>query len=152
MTTTNKFIDRILSPHPSFSGVFNSTTILTAGFKTLPSYMVCNLSPEGSVGSHWIGLEILQKDILYFDPLGGICQTPNILKFMVMLGYKTYSYLSFPVQSDFSNHCGYFVMAFCIARWAGMTSREFTSSLSIQTEKNDDLVRRIVENFRDQTV
>ena len=147
MTTTNKFIDQILSPHPTFSGVFNSTSILTASFKSFPSYMVCNLSPEGSVGSHWIGIELLQKDILYFDSLGGVCHSPNILKFMALQGYKTYRYLSSPVQSVFSNHCGYFVMAFFIARWGGMTSGDFTASLSIRLEKNDGIVRAIVENF-----
>ena len=152
MTTTNKFIDQILSSHPTFSGVFNSTNILTASFKSFPSYMVCNLSPEGSAGSHWIGIELLRKDVLYFDSLGGVCQSPNILKFMALQGYKTYRYLSSPIQSEFSNHCGYFVMAFFIARWAGMTSGDFTTSLSVRSGKNDVIVRTIVENFCKQSV
>ena len=150
MTTTNQFIDDVLSAHDSFSGVFNTSNIGRATYKTLPSHLVCNLSGRDSPGTHWIGIEISEKSVLYFDPLGGPCETTNILKFMVSLGFTRYEFLTTPLQGLLSTHCGYFVMAFFIARWQGLTLHQFMRLLNKSDTENDRTVYDIVSLYHDR--
>ncbi len=147
MTTSNFYIHYVLYPLRHFGGVYNTTTIGEASFKKWPCYIVSNLSPEGALGSHWIGIALFREEVFYFDPLGKKCQPPDILDYLSTQGYTSYKYLKKNIQHIFSHHCGYFVMAFFIFLDAGGTISDFLSMFPSSSRDNDLVVQTIVESY-----
>ena len=147
MATSNFFIHYVLYPLPHYVGVYNTSTIREAQYKKLPCYVVSNLAGEGHPGTHWIGLVLFTDDIFYFDPLGDVCTSPTIIKFMCDKGYTSYKYMTRPIQNEFSSHCGYFVMSFFIFLESGRTMSDFFALFSDRSSDNDRIVRSIVDSY-----
>ena len=147
MTTSNFFINNILSPLTEFGGVYNTTSIKTADFKDYPCYLVCNLSPAGTLGSHWVGLALFKNHIFYFDSLGKKCHNKHIQSFLLTKGYRSYKYLNKPIQNFFSRHCGYFVMSFFIYLSRGFTPKDYLDRFENDSLENDKTVVKDVLKF-----
>jgi hypothetical protein len=105
---------------------------------------VVNLSPAGSVGSHWVGLTLFEEKVFYFDSLGQKCKSTEIQRFLFSQGYKSYDYLKNPIQNIFSQHCGYFVMSYFICLDKGYSIIDYLSLFQNASLSNDKIVKKIV--------
>ena len=147
MTTSNYYINAILHPLTEFGGVFNTTTISQAKFKHFPCYLVVNLSPHGTPGSHWVELVLNKTSVFYFDSLGRKCYSPKIKKFIHSLGYKEYDYLKKPIQNILSSHCGFFVMSYFLSLALGISTEKYLSRFRDASLSNDKVSKNIVLKY-----
>ena len=131
----------------NFGGVYNTSSISSAKISHHPCYIVTNLSPQGSQGSHWVGIVLYKDSVFYFDSFGRKCESQKIKKYFQSLGYKSYNYSKIPIQHIFSNHCGYFVMAYFILLDKGYSTSDFLSLFKNRQIINDKIVKKIVDNF-----
>ena len=144
MATSNFYLNAVLHSLPEFAGVYDISTISQVSFKHFPCYIVSNLSPHGTPGTHWVGLVLYKTNVFYFDSLGSKCRSPKIKKFMYSLGYKKYDYLKTPIQNILSSHCGYFVMAYFFSLSDGETTEQYLSHFSGDSLSNDKISKTIV--------
>ena len=147
MTTSNYYINAILQPLAEFGGVYDTTTISRVKFKRYPCYLVSNLSPRGTPGSHWIGLVLYKTKVFYFDSLGRKCHSQKIKNFMHSLGYKKYDYLKTPIQNILSNHCGFFVMSYFLSLAAGDSTEKYLTHFRGDSLSNDKISKSIVLKY-----
>lgn len=71
-------------------------------------YYVMNLDDLGNEGTHWVGMKVNQKEIIYFDSFGFIC--PN--EVVHRKGSRKILYSSHEIQNTKSVACGYYVIYF----------------------------------------
>jgi len=72
--------------------------------------MVINLDSSNLTGSHWIAISITDNNIIYFDPIA--YPMHYLISKFLLLHHKPIIILSTPVQSIFSNKCGYHCIQF----------------------------------------
>lgn len=110
---SNVFIDSILSPicH-KFIGVYSANTLPNYNIPTTFS-LVCNLSPLGEPGSHFVTVISQKECVLYVDSLGFTCVTPQISQFLHHLK-KPVLYNTLQIQDFESNFCGFYCILFCL--------------------------------------
>ena len=130
-----------------FGGVFNTTSIGSVKISHHPCYIVTNLSPQGSPGTHWVGILLCKGAPFYFDSFGRKCKSQKIKKYLQSLGYKSYNYSKKQVQHIFSTHCGYFVMSYFILLNKGWKTTEILSLFKDQEISNDKLAKKIVDDY-----
>lgn len=143
--TSNIFLNNFLSKLSEFGGVYNVSTIQSMKYKTLPCYIICNLSKAGTPGSHWIGLALYSKKVIFFDSFGRGCKNEKILKFLVDKGYRTYFYSKFPVQHVFSNKCGEYVLGFILTQKHGIKLESYLNLFKKSKIENDKKLGNLIK-------
>lgn len=125
---SNIYIDDQLRPECSkYLGIYSSDNIpqhLSIKLGTL----IANLSPEGTLGSHFITIILLPSKILYIDSLGQKCKNVNICNFMNSCEKPVY-YQSECMQDSESSYCGFYAMLV-------VTTYELTSRWKNPFKKN----------------
>jgi hypothetical protein len=98
-----------------FQGVFSADNI-NNNIKFLDRFIiVCNLSKEDERGSHFVTLIFSDGYLVYLDSLGLNMTKYNFIeRFIYELKVKSISYLNTPIQSRFSNGCGYYCIFFIV--------------------------------------
>ena len=71
-------------------------------------YYVLNLDNKGSPGTHWVGMKVDYKEIIYFDSFGFIC--PN--EIIIRRGNREILYSTHEIQNVRSVACGFYVIYF----------------------------------------
>lgn len=105
---SNIYIDSILKSCKTYLGIYSSDNIP----KTLKNSLGCivvNLSPEGTIGSHFITIILERKQVLYIDSLGRECQISTIQDFLKCTDRVVF-YQSRAMQLPFSPYCGFYCM------------------------------------------
>lgn len=111
--TTNLFIDTVLFQvlDNTFGGTFSSNNcpILNKRVKSI----VCNLSPEKTPGTHFVGFYLEKNKLYYIDSLSTHLDLlpQNIKNWIKRVKHNTViEYYKIPIQSQNSNFCGFFVI------------------------------------------
>ena len=99
---------------------------------------VINLDEYSDIGTHWIGLYVLNNDITYFDSSVVEHIPKQILKIIRNRRIKTNIFI---IQACYSIMCGYFCTGFIDFMLARNTLTNFRSIFSPNNfKKNDDRV------------
>lgn len=112
---TNLEIEDFLFPLMNhFIGVFSCDTLPWRDINRPQFSLVCNMSPAGEKGSHFIAIYAEKSVIIYFDSFG----TPPILnKFIFNFLVKTKRKILYNenwIQHPLSSACGYFCIYFLL--------------------------------------
>ena len=127
------FIMKRLERVENFCGVYSIDNLPV--LQNYPAYLVVNLSPENSQGSHWIALRVEHSKIEVFDSLKLKKYPKELTDFFG--DRKKYFYKR--IQSDSSFYCGFFVCFFVIFR--SLYSLKTTTSFFSKTlAENDQLL------------
>lgn len=114
-------LDRLLSSSPttsnSYAGIFPIDLLPRFGIerRKKPAFIVINLSPSSSEGSHWVLLFFPRADTqpaIYFDSFGlDLTSYPELQDFVKRNSKVGHISNHKRLQHDYSNGCGYFVLA-----------------------------------------
>ena len=106
--TSNVWIDQTMKEVPGFLGTCSIDKLITP--LSLPSYTIINFSPLFVVGTHFVSILFLKKNIcLYFDPLKLNYIPDKIINYMHE--YCTHVFQIYhAIQSPFSGFCGFFCL------------------------------------------
>jgi hypothetical protein len=111
---SNHFIDSILTPTcAEYKGTFSSNTIPTQLLQCETFSIVCNLSPAGETGSHFVTIIAQRERVLYLDSLALPCLVSEINNFLQRLKKPVYSN-SQQVQHVKSQFCGFYCILFVL--------------------------------------
>ncbi len=151
--TTNVFLSNYLSALPEFGGVYNTTSIKKLRIRSLPCYIICNLSAEGEIGSHWIAVSFTSKQTIYFDSLGLECVSENILSTISRISKHTiYLYNLEKIQSERSGFCGEFCIGFILSQKMNVQFYEFLNLFKRDTRKNDSIILSFINKCVDRYI
>lgn len=116
--------------------------------RSYPLLLCVNNMPSTHPGQHWLGLFIKQKgsEVEFYDSYGmgmeyydksfinfAMNQNVNVLENKI------------PVQGNYQNSCGHFVIFFLYNRLSGCSRHALYCKFSNDFEKNDKIVRRFVK-------
>lgn len=109
--------------------------------------IIFNLDEKHKPGSHFICVHCDGKNVYYFDPIGFKCYNPYIMKILMDTKLPIFEY-EFPIQSLFSNFCGYFCIAFAIKASLKMSDNLFFDQFDCKNHSNnDEAVVQIIINY-----
>ena len=139
---TNFEIQKYYHNQPKFNGVYYRYNIP----KLKDGAYVINSDEYSDIGTHWIALYMLNKDITYFDSFGVEHIPKEIKTFIVNKNIKTNI---FKIQAYDSIMCGYFCIVFIDFIFAGKILTDFTDLFSPNNfERNDDIILNyFITNF-----
>lgn len=106
---------------------------------TRPVYMISNLDPDTSPGSHWVAIYVNTDGVgEYFDTFG---RKPNNYH-LTFLKRNTnrWTYNNKLIQSVFSSFCGEYCLLYLYFKIRGMSLRNFVEMFSDDTICNDLLI------------
>ena len=101
----------------SFKGVYSCNNLPSeAEVKEWTNFcIICNLSKENEVGTHFIAIVVSKNVIYYLDSLALNATIHNyIRKFIDKLDKEFIITLTSPIQEKNSLHCGYYTIFFCL--------------------------------------
>ena len=97
-----------------YRGIFSIDNIPFESLRQRKTFIfVCNLSPKGYYGTHFIVIVFSDKKMIYLDTLAPIKEAINKL-FILHFKPKTIHYLASRLQSKHSEACGYFCVFFVL--------------------------------------
>ena len=110
------------------------------------SYII-NLDPSHLKGSHYVGIYVQHKSVLYFDSMGLPCTNKYILNGLMRNQLSTIYYSSKRIQGGLSLFCGYFTISFHIMCGARKKSLEEFISLFEEDkfEENEQVCVNIIK-------
>ena len=115
---------------PRFNGVYSRENLPNGAY-------VINLDDYPDIGTHWIGLYVLNNNVTYFDSFG-VEHIPNKIK--IFIKNKNINTNIFRIQAYDSIMCGYFCIGFINFMLAGKTLTDFANLVSPNNyKKNDDI-------------
>ena len=127
---SNLYIHDILKRDcENYLGIFSCDNI-PSSLTTVCGSLVVNLSPAGSLGTHFITILLLKDHVLYVDSLGKKCENVHINQFLFST-QKLLFYQSIPMQQPNSPLCGFYCMLV-------VTEFELSKHWSNPFEKNND--------------
>jgi hypothetical protein len=129
---TNVYIDtmaRRFAVRGTFCGVFSSDTI-PAELADRPTRfsLICNLSRERELGTHFVAITCTRQQVYYFDPVGLPCISADIARFLdrCAAGRRRWRRRrrrnERTIQHPQSSFCGFYTLLFVLlfdrgARW-----------------------------------
>ena len=141
-----------LASHPKTSKIFLdvfSWDTIPIHIKSKKFSFICNLSKAEHTGTHWIAI---YSDGSYMDIFDSYCAIKNRVTTSRLK--KLSNNMNLPIrynrkrlQSDISNVCGHYCIAFIILRSKNYTIRQISSLFSSNFEKNDHHIRKYVTPF-----
>ena len=121
---------------PRFNGVYSRDNLLD---KIKGAAYVINLDECSDIGTHWIGLYVNTKAVIYFDSSGVEHIPKEIKKF---INNKNITNI-FRIQAYDSVKCGYFCIGFINFMFKGNSLTDFTNLFllnNFKKRKNDDII------------
>ena len=137
---TNFEIAEYYKNEPRCNGVYSRDNLPKAIKK---GAYVINLDEYDDVGTHWIALYVLNKQVIYFDSFG-VEYIPNEVK--KFIGDKDTISNIFRLQAYDSIMCGYFCVAFIHYMFdnTNKTLLDFTNLFfPYDFKKNDEIIARL---------
>jgi hypothetical protein len=111
---TNKEIDLFLDKKVNFfQGVFSSNNIPAAVSNSKYFSLICNLSREGEIGTHFVTVVGFPNVVIYLDTFGVSCVNKEIKKFLSLLN-RPILYNNRQIQSYYSNLCGFYCILYVL--------------------------------------
>lgn len=127
---------------PYFDNVYAADTLLIRRRKSKKIFLVVNLDPSWSGGSHWVAMLIKNGKCEYFDSYG---RKPPYVEFENMLN-NTYIYNKRQLQNNFTTVCGQWCMLYIWERCRGTSMETFINNFSKKdTVLNDHMVNQAVK-------
>ena len=120
---TNFEIQKYYKNEPRFNGVYSRDNLP----KIKDGAYVINLDEYSDIGTHWIALYSLDKNVTYFDSFGVEHIPKEIKTFIENRSIKTNI---FRIQAYDSITCGYFCIRFIDFTLARKTLTDFTNLFS----------------------
>lgn len=109
---------------------------------SVPAGFIINLSPAGTLGSHWVALYIDgAANGHYFDSYGFKPLVKDVRKF-ISKHCRTISYNERQLQHIQSNICGRYASVFIITMFHGVSMESFVHGFSKNTLINDIVMNR----------
>lgn len=103
-------------------------------------FIIFNLSKHDEKGTHFVAIFFTSNKIFYFDSLGDKLTNKHILKYLKKFK-KTLIEESVKIQSDKSDFCGFFCLAYLISKKLKMNSKIFFDHFNKQNLLlNDDKI------------
>ena len=131
---TNFEIQKCYQNEPRFNGVYSRDNLPD---KKNGAYVI-NLGEYSDIGTHWIALYALNKNVTYFDSFV-VEHIPKETK--IFINKSIFVTNIFRVQTYDSVMCGYFGIGFIDFMLEGKTLTDFTNLFSPNNfKKNDDII------------
>lgn len=136
---TNQYLNstakRILKK--SFLGVFPSD-IHPSNYENLKSFsIIFNTGDSNSTGEHFVAIYVNQTEIFYFDSFAKELTHPDLKLFISKIANRKHFYCNCtPLQSPFSNYCGFYCLGFLISKIRNIKFKQF-----LQTFSRNDLLK-----------
>lgn len=92
----------------NYLGIYSSDNI-PSSLSSSNGTLICNLSPQGTIGSHFITIILAPKAVYYIDSLGRSCSNSTIKNFLKMTNRPIF-FQSEPMQLPHSSYCGFYCM------------------------------------------
>lgn len=106
---SNLYINDILQRQcEKYLGIFSCDNI-PLSIKDKEGSFIVNLSPENSLGTHFVTILLKNNEIFYIDSLGKRCENQLILNFLSRAGRPVF-YQSEAMQDAQSAYCGFYCM------------------------------------------
>ena len=135
-----------------FCGVYSSDNIPTNLLQKDNFIIVCNLSGQFEVGSHFITIVANNDITIYIDSLGFPCLIPEISDFIRKRGNPLY-YNDRQIQHANSKYCGFFCIYFTLLFDRALVSQPIFTFSTKKLYENDakcimyikSLIRQLVK-------
>lgn len=150
---TNGYLEKIAKKFigKSFLGVFPSDSHPNVSKKQNYS-VIFNLSEHNEEGTHFVCLYYNGKILKFFDPLGDKLNNSNIKLFIEknLKNNKIFCDLKYKIQSDESNFCSFYCLAFLLSQKLNQSTKKFFSLFNHNNlRKNDDVVIKfLTKNYK----
>ena len=110
--------------------------------------LIINLSKHNTKGSHFIALFADKNNIIYYDPLGEKCKNKDVLKFIsINKRSRKFRDKFRKIQSDESIFCGFFCLAFLLAKKLKLPIHKFINKFKKENlNENDNIVINFIQN------
>ena len=103
--------------------------------------IICNLSKENEVGTHFIAIVASKNVIYYLDSLALNATIHNyIKKFIDKLNKDFIITLTSPIQEKNSLHCGYYAIFFCLYYMNRLSTNSKSTKIDIIKFQNINLL------------
>ena len=139
-------IDLALNTFAIYKGTYSSDKI-PVNKRKYPQAFIVNTARNNSPGEHWIGLIIDERYCYFFDSFGNENLNVDILNKMKQFGFKRYLYNAQPIQSVFSENCGYFCIAFILSYIRKVPYNAFLNNFSTDVLSNNEICCRLIKKY-----
>ena len=139
-------IDLALNTFTIYKGTYSSDKIPINEGK-LPQAFIVNTARNNSPGEHWVGLIIDERYCYFFDSFGNESLNMDILNKMKQFGFRRYLYNTQPIQSVFSENCGYFCIAFILSYIRNVPYNVFLNNFSTDTLSNNEICYNLIKKY-----
>jgi hypothetical protein len=104
-------------------------------------------------GTHWVALDIQDKDIFYFDSFGIIC-TSEVTTFCKKIPNSTLAYNDLQIQHIDAQTCGWYCISFLFhlnrsKKNIYKSASEFIGRFSYDTIDNNKILKQYFKNLHD---
>jgi hypothetical protein len=128
-----------------FLGVFSRDKIPKISKSTLPCSMVINTHESDKPGEHWLALFYdANGNCDFFDSLAFSPNFYNFKQFFNKNALKI-SFSNKPIQSLFSDFCGYYCVLFLLFRSRHISLDNFLKFFDFNKTKNDNYLKKLIE-------
>ena len=135
---TNFELQKNYQNESRFNGVYSRDNLPD---KITDGTYVIKLDEYSVIGTHWIALNVLNNNVIYFDGFGVVYIPKEIKTFFINKNIKTNT---FRIQSHDSVMCGYFCFKFIDFMLKGKRLIDFTNLFSPKNfKKNDDIIFKL---------
>jgi hypothetical protein len=111
---TNLFITAFLTKHSrTFQGTFSADSIPQKLSVRKRFSIVCNLSNENAIGTHFVTIIAFSHYVLYIDSLGLPCFVRDIAEFLNVLRRPVF-YNLMQIQHLDSSFCGFYALLYVL--------------------------------------
>ena len=123
---TNFQIQEYYQNEPRFNGVFSRDNLPNNNNIKNGAYAI-NLDEYHDIGTHWVALYAINKNITYFDSFG----VEHILReIMKLIARKEIITNIYRIQAYYSIMCGYFCVGFISFMFNGKSLTDYTNHFS----------------------
>lgn len=137
-------INYVLSNTPYFIGTFACDQLPLKKITHRPFSLVINTDKKNETGEHWTAIFVPpQGEPEYFDSFGFPPLIRSVQEFLETNSTNYWIYSANSIQHPFSMSCGQFCISFIKHRTRGMGFKSFISKFSDDTNKNDNIVRKM---------
>jgi hypothetical protein len=144
---SNLALEKLLTKCKTFSGVFSCNNIPIELTQKTRFSLICNLSKNSEVGTHFVAIIAYDDYIIYVDSLGWSCFNADIINFLKLCSRQVF-YNTQKLQAITSQFCGFYAALYVLhfemsVEYQKMNSISFSSDL----KKNDALCVKYVKRL-----
>ena len=115
---------------------------------TFPTWFIINNEISSEPGEHWIVLYFtkINEPADFFDSLGKKPSSygKNLTK-LLTFHWPTFRYVNKPIQSSYSQGCGFFTLYFIIKKSRGFIFQKIMKTFSLSNlKKNEEIVTNFI--------